>query len=402
MKRFNYIASNKEGVRKKGTITAATQEEATEKLRDDFPIIISVLEKQKTQITWFSSPSFSMEDKMMFAKHISIMIRVGITITDALEIMAEQTGRKNNRKMYENLIERIKAGQSLAQSLREYPKVFSEVFINMVETGEEAGNLDEVLEYLDMQLEKEYDLHKKIVSAFIYPGVIVSITMILMLGIMIFIMPKITEIFSSFDVQLPLPTRILIAFSSFITETPFMALGAAILAIVGVMAIFKARFLKPFWHRVILHLPVFGKILVYANVARFSRTLNSLLASGVPLTEALIVIEHMMGNHIYQKAINLCRAKVEKGGKLSEALEEYKKIFPLLASRMIYIGETTGNMEVTTDHLARLYEKNVDNITRNLSVLLEPILLVFMGLLIGGFAISIILPIYQIPNMVGH
>ncbi len=402
MKRFDYVASNDKGVRKKGTISAATQEEATEKLRKDFAIIISVLEKPKKQLSFLNSPSFTMEDKMMFTKHIATMIKVGITITDALEIMADQTSRKNNRKMYENLIERIKAGQTLAQSLREYPRVFSEIFVNMIETGEEAGNLVEVLEYLDVQLEKEYDLRKKIVSAFIYPGVIVSVTLLLMLCIVIFVMPKITDIFSSFDMKLPLPTRILIGFSSFVTDNPLITVGIAILAIGILVTIFRARFLKPLWHRVMIYVPVFGKILIYANVARFSRTLNSLLVSGVPLTEALLIIEHMMGNHVYQKAIHLSRAKVEQGGKLSEALEEYRKIFPILTSRMIYIGETTGNMEVTTDHLARLYEKNVDNITKNLSVLLEPILLVFMGLLIGGFAISIILPIYQLPNMLGR
>jgi type IV pilus assembly protein PilC len=401
MKKFDYIVSNDEGVRKKGTIAAATPEEATDKLREDFPIIISVVEKTKSQVNLFNAPSFSMEDKMMFTKHMATMVKVGITITESLEIMADQTEKRNNKKMYESLIERIRAGQSLAQSLREYPKVFSEIFVNMIETGEEAGNLDEVMAYLDVQLEKEYDLRKKIVSAFIYPGVIVSVTMMLMLCIVIFVMPKITDIFSSFDMKLPLPTRILITVSSFITDKPLMALVVTILSVVGVMAIFRANFLKPIWHRVVLYIPVFGKILVYANVARFSRTLNSLLASGVPLTEALTIIEHMMGNHMYQKAINLSRAKVEQGAKLSESLDEYRKIFPVLASRMIYIGETTGNMEVTTDHLARLYEKNVDNITKNLSVLLEPILLVFMGLLIGGFAISIILPIYQLPNMLG-
>lgn len=401
MKRFDYIASNNEGVHKKGTINATNIEEATDKLRADFDIIISVLEKPKRELNLFSAPHFSMEDKMMFTKHMATMIKVGITIAEALEIMADQAIKVNNRRMYENLIERIKAGQSLAQSLREYPNVFSEVFINMVETGEEAGNLDEVLAYLDVQLEKEYDIRKKIVSAFIYPGVIVSVTMLLMLCIVVFVMPKITDIFNSFDVTLPLPTRILIAFSTFLTDKPLLALLYAIILIAATMGILRLKFLKPAIHRIVLYLPVFGKILIYANVARFSRTLNSLLASGVPLTEALVIIEHMMSNHIYQKAINLSRAKVEQGGKLSEALEEYKRIFPILATRMIYIGETTGNMEITTDHLARLYEKNVDNITRNLSVLLEPILLVFMGVLIGGFAISIILPIYQLPNLIG-
>lgn len=402
MKKFSYVVSNEKGVRQKGTLSASSEDAATRNLRKEYDIIISITEKKRKPLTIFGAPSLSFEEKMMFTKHMSTMIKVGITITEALEIMLSQTARKNNRKMYEALIEMVKSGQSLAKSLQKYPKIFPEIFVNMIATGEEAGNLEQVLEYLDVQLEKEYELRRKVISAFIYPGVIISVTLILTLGIVIFVMPKITKIFTSFDVVLPLPTRMLMGFSAFITQKPLIAVGLTIGMIAFIITLFKLKALKPVWHTVFLRIPVFGKILIYSNLARFSRTINSLLQSGVPVTKALDITGNMLGNHIYKKAIKSARDKVDQGGKMSEALEGNGKLFPPLATHMLYIGESTGNMETTTDHLAQLYERNVDSITKNLSVLLEPMLLVFMGVLIGGIAVSIILPIYQLPNLIGQ
>ncbi|MDP2624783.1 MAG: type II secretion system F family protein, partial [Candidatus Peregrinibacteria bacterium] len=160
------------------------------------------------------------------------------------------------------------------------------------------------------------------------------------------------------------------------------------------------KFLKPFWHRVALRLPVFGKLLIYVNLARFSRTMNSLLQAGIPITESLDIVKSMIGNSVYRRAIEQARDKVEQGGKLGESFLEEERLFPPLVSKMIFIGEKTGSLEKTTDHLAKLYENNVDSITKNLTVLLEPLLLVFMGVLIGGVAVSIILPIYQLPSLI--
>lgn len=402
MKKFEYIATDKKGAKKKGTISASSEESAIEKLRENFEVIVSVQEQIKKKLNLFSKPSLSFEDKMMFTKHMATMIKVGITITEALEIMRSQSDRPNNKKMYETLIEMVRSGQSLANSLNHYPNVFPEIFVNMVATGEESGNLEQVLEYLDIQLEKECEIRKKVISAFIYPAVIVSVTVLMTFGIIVFVMPKITKIFSSFDVVLPLPTRILIGFSTLMTEQTFLAFGIFGAVIAFLIIIFKVKFLKPFWHRVIIYVPVFGKILIYSTLARFSRTLNSLLQSGVPVIKALEITSNMIGNTVYENQIIDAREKVDKGGKLSEALEGNSKIFPPLLTKMLYIGETSGNLETTSEHLAVLYERNVDTMTKNLSVLLEPLLLVFMGVLIGGIAISIILPIYQLPNLIGQ
>ena len=164
--------------------------------------------------------------------------------------------------------------------------------------------------------------------------------------------------------------------------------------------LFKSQRLKPLWNRITLHVPVFGRLLKDVYLARFARTMNSLLQAGVPITEALQITGNMISNTLYKKAIAVTQEKVQQGGKMGESLQEFPKLFPPLVSKIMHVGEVTGSLEVSTAHVADLYEKEVDNITKNLSVLLEPLLLVFMGVMIGGIAISIILPIYQLPNLI--
>lgn len=399
MAKFEYVVSDSSGLKKEGVIRSTSKESATAKLREDNEIIISITEKEGISLFGFLKPSMSLQDKITFTKSLATMIKVGITITEAFEIILGQTRSGGQKKMFENVLERIKTGQSLASSLRKYDSVFSNLYVNMIQTGEESGNLEKVLQRLTIQLEKEDEIRKRVVSALIYPSVIISITVIMAIGIVLFIMPKITKIFERFDFELPLPTRILIGFSKFITSQSLLALALTGLIVGGLITIFKLKVLKPFWHTVFLKLPVFGNILVFANVARFSRTMNSLLQAGVPVAEGLKMTGEMLDNVLYKAALEEVSEKVEKGGGMGENLEKQSKLFPPLATKMIFIGEKTGSLEITTKHIAQLYERNVENKTKNLSVLLEPFLLVFMAVMVGGIALSIILPIYQLPNL---
>ncbi len=401
-KRFKYKLSDKVGEGAKGLIEAESETEAIKRLTASGHSVISIREVRQSGMPFWEKPSLSFQDKMLFTKHLATMLRAGITITEALQILASQTEQARNRQMYENIVRSVKAGQSLSESMRVYDFIFSDLFINMIATGEKSGTLDKVLDYLDEQLDKEYDLRKKVISAFIYPVVILSITMMLSLGIVFFIMPKITKIFSSFEITLPLPTRILIGFSTLLTDKPLITFGAFFMFIALMVFLLKWKVLKPFWDWLSLHTPVFGRVLHYANLARFSRTLTSLLQAGMPVTKALNVISTMMTNTLYKEAIKNSAAKVEQGGQLGEAFEGQEKLFPVLAVKMLYVGEKTGSLETTMNQLALLYERNVDGLTRNLTVLLEPLLLVFMGMMVGGVAISIILPIYQLPNLLSQ
>lgn len=399
MPKYEYVISNSSGVKSEGFIFASNIQTAKEKLGKKSKIIISIREIKNGNVKFWEKPHLSFQDKMMFTKHMATMIKVGITITEALGILIDQTGNANNRKMYENILEMVESGQTLANSLKSYGNVFSEIFINIIATGEKSGSLEEALEHLDKQLDKEYELRKKIFSAFIYPAVIVSATLLIMVGIVIFIMPKVTKIFESFDVELPFVTRLLINFNKFLIEQPLFAAAAFAGTIAFFITIFKLKGLKPFWHRIILYMPVFGKLMIFSNLAHFCRSINSLLQSGVSVVEALEISSKMIGNSLYKKVILQAKEKVEKGAGLGDSLEVNKKLFPQLATKTLFIGEKTGSLAVTSERLAELYENEVDRITKNLSVLLEPILLVFMGVLVGGIAMAIILPIYQMPNL---
>jgi len=399
MKKYRYVVSDKDGVHVKGMIRATNADDAKSALQKAGNVIISLGEDVPIARGFWNKAKLSFLDKMMFTKHLSIMIRVGITLTESLSILMSQLSKSSSRKMFENILNMVRSGQTLSASLSQYEDVFSEIYVNMVAIGEESGTLSEVLKYLDVQLEKEYELRKKVISAFIYPAVIIGITVLLMLGIVIFIMPKITDIFESFEVTLPLPTRVLIGMSDILVHKPHFVIIGGLVSAFLIFIILKSKFIQPFFHRIVLRLPVFGTLLKNVNLARFARTMHSLMAAGVPITRSLQITGGMFTNTLYRNAILESYAKVEQGGQLGESFKGNETLFPQLLTRMLVVGEKTGSLEETTEHLAMLYERNVDSITRNLTTLLEPFLLIFMAGMVGGVAISIILPIYQLPNL---
>jgi type IV pilus assembly protein PilC len=401
MPKYNYVVTDEDGKKKDGIIEAPSRDSALQSLHlKDGSIVLSLVEAEKNEGWFLGRPNMSMQEKMLFVKNLATMIKVGITISESFEIIRDQTKDKSLRRMYDDIIDMINSGQSLSKSLQKYDNNFSEIFINMIATGEQAGNLEQVLEYLDLQLEKDYDVRKKVVSALIYPAIIVTMTIGMGVGIVVFIMPKITKIFSSFKANLPLPTRMLIGFSDTLTQKPWQSAAVFFLTLAFFIVIFKLKAMKPFWGRVIVSMPLFGTIVISANVARFSRTINSLLQASVPITEALTIISNTLDNILYRKALKEICEKVEQGGKVGDSLEKYEKLFPPMCTKMVSLGERTGTLEITTGKVAELYEKEVDTKTKNIATAIEPILLIFMAALVGGIAISIILPIYQLPNLI--
>lgn len=403
MPKYRYILKDENGKKREGVIFSVNHDTATEQIkeiRQPGEFIISVFELQKKKFWAFGGPSLKIQDKMLFIRSLATMFKVGITLIESMEIITDQAKSPIIKKMYEDIQNMIRSGQTLSKSLAKYNKVFSEITINMIATGEENGNLDEVLDYISEQLEKEYELRKKVVSALVYPVVILSVTLLMAIGIVVFVMPKITRIFSTFKVDLPLPTQLLINITNLLTQQTVWVLLVTGAFIVTMVILLRLDNLKPFWHEVYLKFPVIGKILISANIARFSRTFNSLLRTGTPITKCMQVLEKVFTNVVYKKALQRAAAIIEHGGKIGEALGENEKLFPQMVSKMIFIGEKTGSLIITTEHIARMYEMDVDNKTKNLSTLMEPLLLVFMATLVGGIAMSIILPIYQLPNMI--
>ena len=399
MPKFSYSATDVGGKKVEGVVDATNKEAALQALRSKDEIVLSIEEVSQTKKWLLGRPKMSMQEKMMFIKNLATMLEVGITVTESLSIIRDQTKNKSLQKMYEDIMDMINSGQTLSKSLKHYDNNFSDIFINMIGTGEESGNLQDVLTYLDIQLEKEYEIRKKIISALVYPAIIIFITLSMGIGIVVFIMPKITKIFDSFKIDLPLPTQFLIGFSKLLTESPWLSALTFFGGLGFFIFLLKFKPFKPFWNYIYIKLPIFGSILVSANVARFTRTMNSLLQSSVPITDAINITGNMLDNVMYKKALKEVEAKVEQGGKLGESLELHYKLFPTMCTKMFTLGERTGTLEKTTGKIAELYEKEVDSKTKNLAVAIEPLLLVLMAGLVGGIAISIIMPIYQLPSL---
>ena len=399
MAKFNYILSDQNGLKETGSISATDQQEVLDQLAKTGKIIISVQKEKKGSLSFFSKPSFNTQAKLLFIKNLSMMINVGLTVTESLEIIASQEKDANKQRMYLEIIEMIKAGQTLGNSLKKFDYVFSNLFINMVKTGEDNGNLEETLQYLDQQMEKAYHTRKKVIGTMIYPAVLLTITISISIGIVVFIMPKIMGLFSSLGSDLPLPTKILVKVSNFFTQDTGFAIGSIVIFSTLSFYLLKWKKLKPFWHRIFIYMPIFGKLFITANVARFSRTLSSLLKSGVTITEALDTCAETLSNTLYKKALTEASEKVERGSGLGETLEVYPKLFPVLAVKLLYIGEKTGSLETTSGKIAQMFEQNVDDMTKSLSTIMEPIMLVFMGGMVGGIAMSVILPIYKVTQM---
>lgn len=335
-------------------------------------------------------------DKILFAKHLSTMIKAGLPLKESVLTLKEQTKSKNFKKILDEIAISLDNGRHLGESLAKYPREFDRLFINIIKVGEASGTLEENLEYLSEQLEKNYDLQKKVKGAMLYPIFVVGSTLTLGVALAIFILPKLLPLFNSFDIELPLPTKVLIWFTETLQNHGLLILLGLFILVVLLILLMRIRGVRKFFHIILLRTPLFGRISRNKNLAQYSRTLHVLLKSGIPVVRALEITSKTLKNIVYQEAIEESSRNVQRGEKISSFLIEKEFLFPLTISRMIQVGEKTGRLENTLFHMAKFYEKEVDNTTKNLSTVLEPFLLVIIGLVVGFIAIAIILPIYRL------
>ncbi|MDA1334733.1 MAG: type II secretion system F family protein [bacterium] len=337
----------------------------------------------------------SLVQKAIFAKNLSVMLKAGLQITEALEITRESATGKL-KKVLGHVLRAVESGNTLSDAFKEHPKAFSGLFVNAVYAGEKSGTLVENLENVATQLQKEKDLLSKVRSAMLYPIIVLIASFFLALGLSFVILPQITPLFEGLDVDLPFTTRAIISFSNFIQANG----GKLILGIIGGLTLFlwtiRQKFSHPVTHWLLIHTPIVKTVVRSANVARFSGTLGMLIKSGVRVDEALEITHDAMGNYYYKRAIAHVSKGVARGGRLAENIDAYRDLFPLLVARMIKVGEESGQFEETFLYLAEFYEAEVDTATKALSTAIEPILLIGIGLIVGFLALSIITPIYEI------
>jgi len=336
----------------------------------------------------------SLGDKLLFCRNLQVMVAAGIPLPRALDILSAQARNGNFRKILLDVKQKVVEGKSLSEAMHAYPGVFSDLFTSMIKVGEESGTLEQVLGQLTLQLERLHDLRSKVLGALMYPSVVI----VAMIGVgtlmLIVVVPKLADTFEDLEVPLPLTTRIVIGVGTFLAERWYIAFPALLGVLMAAFRFTKTKPGRRMLHRFLLKTPVFGNIIRKTNSALMTRTLSSLIASGVPIVRSLEITSQVVGNVYFQDSLAACAQDVAKGGKLSASLKEYGHLYPIVVVQMVEVGEETGETGHILGKLAEFYEEEVSQITKNLTSIIEPILMLAVGAAVGFFAISMIQPMY--------
>lgn len=400
--KFIYTARNiATGETRGGEIDAKTDQEVAKDLRAQGWLVTSLkalqADDKKVGVNFLDRfLTVPLKEKMIFTRNLAVMVSSGLTLSRAVSNLSEQTSNKTFRKILLSVHEDLQAGLTLSEGLSKYPTVFNELFVNMINVGEVSGNLEEVLEILAVQLEKENDLTSKVRGALMYPAVI----FVAMIGIAIlmltYILPKITGVFKDMDVTLPKSTLFIMGVSDFLIAHYFIVTGLFIGLTVGVKILHSQPFGKRMFDFLFLSMPIVGNIIIKVNCARFARIYSSLLRSGVSVVDGLTIVMKTLSNVYYRDALSDALNEIQKGVEMSIVIRRYPKIFPILVPQIIEVGEETGKTEAVLARLADFYEGEVDQITKNMSSILEPILMLFIGGGVGFFAVAMLTPMYSV------
>jgi type IV pilus assembly protein PilC len=389
----------KDGVTVIKKIEATSPEMVVDYLQKNDYFPISVEESKSNDFTLFSSLTQKVDfnDIVDFTRQVALMLNAGLTLIDSLEILKKQTQKLVLKKMIEDVDAKIKGGSSFSVALQEYNGMFSKLYISLVKSGEASGKLGEILLRLADNLEKEREFKSKLKGALVYPVIVIVGMFIVMFIMVTFVLPKLLGLYKDFNVELPLSTKILIAISTFSTR---------FWPIVVVMGIVASYFIKKYlatkegksaFDTFILKLPVFGHIVAISALVESTRTLAILISSGISILEALSIVVDATENSVYQQALLSVSHKVEKGISLGTALEQ-QKIFPPILVQMSQVGEQTGNLDDTLFRLSKYFEMESEMATKTMTTLIEPMILVVLGVGVGFLVMSVITPIYNLTN----
>jgi type IV pilus assembly protein PilC len=401
---FQWSGKIQTGEIKSGEITANSKEDVIAQLRSKNIIPTAISEKQARPLFGgLSLGGGKVKDKdiVVFTRQFSTMIDAGLPLVQALEILSTQVENKTLGKVLEQVKTDVEGGATFADSLKKHPKVFSELYVNMVAAGETGGILDTILNRLANYIEKSMKLKKKVKGALVYPAVVTSVAVLVIAVIMIFVVPTFAKMFVTLGGTLPMPTRIVLGTSNFIAGVGGLIVGAAIVAIIiFVVQIRKTEKGKYITDRIMLKLPVFGVLLLKVAVAKFTRTLGTLISSGVPILDGLEITAKTSGSKPIEYSIIRLRQEVSEGKTLAEPLMQ-EKIFPPMVNHMISVGEATGALDAMMSKIADFYDDEVDNAVNNLTAMMEPMLMVFLGGAVGFIVVAMYLPIFKMITLIG-
>ncbi len=378
----------------KGERFAQNKQALAAALREEQVMPISIAEKSKEMSLPFSN-RVTAKELALFTRQFSVMLDAGLPLVECLSILAEQQENKTFRSILEGIRTDVESGATLAEAMRKHPKTFDKLFTNMVAAGEAAGILDVILQRLSLFSEKNVKLKRAVVSASVYPIIIVLVAVVIVFVIMVWVIPVFATLFESLNAPLPLPTRLVMGVSSFMAQFTLPIVIGAVLLGLGFHYMYQTDEGRLRVDGVLLRVPLMGTVLKKIAISRFSRTLSTLLVSGIPILEGLDITDGTAGNVVIQNAIMSARREVEEGKALVEPLRK-GKLFPPMVTQVVAVGEQTGQLDQMLEKLADYYEEEADSAISNLLTMLEPLMIIVLGGIIGGIVISMYLPIFTL------
>lgn len=399
---FEYQQRDRSGKLYKGQLEASSIRDASSRLRDEgmFLIALKPVGDAKTASEGFKigGKSVKLRDLLMFTKQFAVMIRAGVNLNNCLNLLAQQTENNYFSGIILQIRRDIEGGESLHVSLTKHPKIFPMIYIHMIEAGEASGQLDTILERLTEHLEREFELKKKITSAMTYPSVIMVVAIAAVFILMIFVVPQFVEMFKGFNMELPFITKALVAVSSFCQNFWYVIIIAIVILVIGFQRYHATPQGKKNIDHFLYKLKIIGPVIQKLAAARFARTLGTLLNSGVQITTSLEIVERAVGNMVIAEAVNLARINITRGTMISTPLAQ-TKVFPPLVTQLIAVGEETGEMAAMLTQIADFYEKEAGYAVEGLTNLIEPMIIVFVGGIIGVIVAAIYIPIFNMMSI---
>lgn len=401
MAKFTYLAKTKDGIVKQGIVTASNEDVALSALQGKELIVISIKDTKSQSLFGKDLEIFnrvSDRDLAIFTRILAVFLEVQIPLVEALSILRDQN--KSNKyfaEVLDQIVLDVQDGNLLSNAIEKHPKVFNTLYVSIVRTGEISGGLQTGLLYMADYLEEQYDLNSKIKGALSYPVLVMIVFLVIGLGIAYYVLPQLVEVLENLGsgVKLPWTTQMIILLSDILQRFIWFILGFLVLSIGGFAYFLKTEVGSKWADKWELKLPIFGQLLTKIYITRFAINLKTLLMAGVPIVSALDIGAKVVGNYVFEQIIKESMANIRAGGQLSETLLKHKEV-PYIASQIIAVGEKTGKINSVLETLARFYKKEVDNIVANLTTLIEPIMIVGLGIGVAIFVVSILLPIYNI------
>jgi type IV pilus assembly protein PilC len=404
---FNYKVRSPQGNVLTGTMEAKEQRMVVDRLRGQRLIVLEIGEIKKSasrdllDSINFLKKKVKQKDLVLFSRQLSTLIGAGVPIVQGLTILLDQIENPAFKKVIASVREDIESGTSITEALSHHPTVFSELYVNMVRSGELGGILDVILERLSAYQESAAALRGKIRAAMVYPAVIALVAGGVTLFLMIVVVPTFVKIFEQAGARLPLPTQILLTVSNFLRRYIIFVIIGLIAFVVGLRQYYKTEAGSMYIDRLLLRFPIFGTLLRKVAVAKFTKTFGTLVKSGVPILQALETVARTSGNRVVEKAVLQAKESIREGERISDPLKA-SGAFPPMVTQMISVGEETGNLDAMLGKIAEFYEQEVDAAVSALTSLIEPVIVVFMGVIIGAIAVAMYMPMFELGALVGR